>query len=44
MRIGIGIGVVFTHSGGAGGLAPLTLARADIFLDRADLTIATLEA
>jgi hypothetical protein len=44
MRIGIGIGVVFTHSGGAGGLAPLTLARADVFISRADLTIASLDA
>jgi hypothetical protein len=47
MRIGIGIGLTFTLSGGAGNapvLLPLTLARADIFLDRADLTIASLEA
>lgn len=47
MTIGIGIGITFTRSGGGGSapvLAPLTLARADIFIDRADLTIASTEA
>jgi hypothetical protein len=47
MKIGVGIGLTFTHSGGAGNapvLLPLTLAREDIFLDRADLTIASTEA
>jgi hypothetical protein len=47
MRIGIGIGLTFTLSGGAGNapvLLPLTLAREDIFISRADLTIASSEA
>jgi hypothetical protein len=47
MRIGVGLGLFLSLRGGAGEapvLLPLTLARADIFLDRVDLTIASAEA
>lgn len=47
MRIGLGLGITLTRSGGSGAgpvLAPLTLARADVFIGRADLTISSLEA
>jgi hypothetical protein len=47
MRIGVGLGLFLSLRGGAGEapvLLPLTLARADVFISRADLTIASLEA
>lgn len=47
MRLGLGLAITLTRRGGFGEapvVLPLTLARDDIFLDRADLTIASLEA